>query len=212
MRLSGEDGAGPEGDLELASCADEVEEFSARMRQRLGIGERSIAHTSSDNAADALAETIAGFFNPRSGFTRLRRQDRPRRVIASPPQRARKMFKYMPGTTWYQEAQANHDAGIYVYPSYEHCLKRDAESFPTDSVLLNAPRAIAAVLCWNEASWAVPVCYGVNARQQKQVRNATFAPGPVTLIRRQVTTLTLEDEVAQMEAQLTKIREGNILS
>jgi len=325
MRLSGQDGAGPEGDLELASCADEVEEFSARMRQRLGIGERSIAHTSSDNAADALAETIAGFFNPRSGFTRLRRQDRPRRVIASPPQRARKMFKvvalidgvalsvydgvtqYMPGTTWYQEAQANHDAGIYVYPSYEHCLKRDAESFPTDSVLLNAPRAIAAVLCWNEASWAVPVCYGVkcaysyvhvlhirpfpltwysstlcttphplpqsaaghpsqspedagapstrssfsaavpsqtfspspaagsprataqwqpatsggavrvqsarsSARQQKQVRNATFAPGPVTLIRRQVTTLTLEDEVAQMEAQLTKIREGNLLS
>eukprot|EP00873_Tetraselmis_striata_P040632 jgi/Tetstr1/460896/TSEL_006053.t1 len=118
----------------------------------------------------------------------------------------------MPGTTWFQEAQANHDAGIYVYPSYEHCLKRDAESFPTDSVLLNAPRAIAAVLCWNEASWAVPVCYGVNARQQKQVRNASFAPGPVTLIRRQVTTLTLEDEVAQMEAQLTKIREGNLLS
>lgn len=77
MRLSGEDGAGPEGDLELASCADEVEEFSARMRQRLGIGERSIAHTSSDNAADALAETIAGFFNPRSGFTRLRRQVSP---------------------------------------------------------------------------------------------------------------------------------------
>lgn len=56
--------------------------------------------------------------------------------------------QYMPGTTWFQEAQANHDAGIYVYPSYEHCLKRDAESFPTDSVLLNAPRAIAAVLCW----------------------------------------------------------------
>jgi hypothetical protein len=56
--------------------------------------------------------------------------------------------QYMPGVTWYQQALENHRSGIYVYPSYEHCLKRDAESFPSESALLHAPRAIAVVKCW----------------------------------------------------------------
>ena len=55
---------------------------------------------------------------------------------------------YAVGTTWFQEAQEDHASGLYVYRSYEQCLKRDASVFPSASALLHADRGIATVICW----------------------------------------------------------------
>ena len=56
--------------------------------------------------------------------------------------------RYIQGATLYQEARDDHVSGLYVYRSYEQCLKRDASVFPSESALLHSPRAIATVICW----------------------------------------------------------------
>lgn len=87
---------------------------------------------------------------------------------------------------------------------------------------------------------SAPAWTSLSATPRRKQAQAAFSPGPTDLIRyscqlvitlndkrsrhcteqaficliasrRQVTTLTLEDEVAQMEAQLTRIREGGLL-
>ena len=51
--------------------------------------------------------------------------------------------------------------GQLVCRYVEGCLRRDANMFPANSAMLNAPRAIARVTCWNPDRMHDPVFYGV---------------------------------------------------
>ena len=69
--------------------------------------------------------------------------------------------RYIPGTTVCHPAAPDHGGGLYVSPTIEGCLRRDANMFPAASAMLNAPRAIARVKCWNPDRMDDPVFYGV---------------------------------------------------
>ena len=68
--------------------------------------------------------------------------------------------RYRPGVTVCHPAKETHGGGLYVAETIEGCLRRDAEMFPTASAMLNAPRAIARVRCWNPDRLEEPVRYG----------------------------------------------------
>ncbi|PNW72440.1 hypothetical protein CHLRE_16g680005v5 [Chlamydomonas reinhardtii] len=68
--------------------------------------------------------------------------------------------KYHAGVTVYNDALPDHCGGLYVYPSYEECLRAGARGFPRASRLAHAPRAIAVVLAWNHDKSRLPVSYG----------------------------------------------------
>jgi len=68
--------------------------------------------------------------------------------------------RYAPGTTVCHPAAPDHGGGLYVSPTIEGCLRRDANMFPAASALLAAPRAIARVHCWNPDRMHDPVFYG----------------------------------------------------
>ncbi|KAG2447360.1 hypothetical protein HYH02_007688 [Chlamydomonas schloesseri] len=68
--------------------------------------------------------------------------------------------RYYPGVTVFHDAQPEHCGGLYVYPSFEECLRAGASGFPRASRLAHAPRAIAVVLAWNHDGARLPVSYG----------------------------------------------------
>mmetsp|Transcript_32517 Transcript_32517/g.92212 ORF Transcript_32517/g.92212 Transcript_32517/m.92212 type:complete len:287 (-) Transcript_32517:257-1117(-) len=282
--------------MAVGDIAADVEGFTSRLRQMVGL------QGDPEPTAEEVADSIRLLLNPRAGFNRLLPQDRPRCVPLQPPKDAHTMYKvvalvdgialsiydgvtqYMPGLTWYQEATSNHMSGMYVYPSYQQCLQRDAEVFPAESALLDAPRGIAKVLCWMQPTWKLPCRYGTktaysylrtvsvkpypeswyhstlctnpppgtdlqevshqasgavrstgpraptanessrlaySARPTRRTGLRPAAPGSdsavsqpallareraESLIRRQATTMSLEDEIAEMEAQLERMR------
>jgi hypothetical protein len=68
--------------------------------------------------------------------------------------------RYEIGTTVCHPAAPDHGGGLYVSPTVEGCLRRDRDLFPPASALLDAPRAIAKVRCWNPDRADDPVFYG----------------------------------------------------
>jgi hypothetical protein len=68
--------------------------------------------------------------------------------------------RYEVGTTVCHPAAPDHGGGLYVSPTVEGCLRRDRDLFPPASALLDAPRAIAKVRCWNPDRADDPVFYG----------------------------------------------------
>ena len=68
--------------------------------------------------------------------------------------------RYDVGSTVCHPAAPGHGGGLYVSPTIEGCLRRDKNMFPRNSMLLNAPRAIAKCRCWNERRETDPVFYG----------------------------------------------------
>ena len=68
--------------------------------------------------------------------------------------------EYAVGKTVFQPHGLNHAGGLYVYRTAEACLRADAETFPSDSACLAAPRALARVWAWNETREMEPARYG----------------------------------------------------
>ncbi|KAG2434232.1 hypothetical protein HXX76_007957 [Chlamydomonas incerta] len=87
--------------------------------------------------------------------------------------------KYYPGVTVFNNAQPDHCGGLYVYPSYEECLRAGARGFPRASRLAHAPRAIAVVLAWNHDGSRLPVSYGAK-KAYSYLQLADLLPLPPT--------------------------------
>jgi hypothetical protein len=67
---------------------------------------------------------------------------------------------YQPGTAVCHPSRPDHRGGLYVSKTIEGCLRRDRDLFPECSALLDAPRAVAKVRCWNPERRDDPIFYG----------------------------------------------------
>jgi len=132
-----------------------------------------------------------------SGRAREQRSAGPVPVDVRPPQWAKPYYKVVAlvdgrplsvydGVTEYSIGQTimhptgeDHRGGLYVSPTVEGCLRRDMDMFPSESVLLGAPRAIAKVLAWNHTRAAEPVRYGTKLAFT-YVRTAELLPYPAS--------------------------------